>query len=142
MKNINNRWVDENNNSWNADFETEESALKKSQSLINCHNCSYCSGCSYCSACSECSRCSECSGCSACSGYKTNPQRYVAPRIGSRNSNTTIYWTSRKDVQIVCGCWKGNIAEFEKRVVEVHSTTEHLQSYLKQIKIFKYLVNK
>ena len=139
MKLINNRWVDENNNTWNAETETEESALKKSQSLINC---SYCSDCSRCSDCSHCLYCSRCLGCSDCSDYKETPQRYVTPKIGSRNSNTTIYWTSRKDVQIVCGCWKGNIAEFEKRVVEVHSTTEHLQSYLKQIKIFKYLVNK
>ena len=35
MKKINNRWVDENNNSWNADFETEESSLVKSKSLKN-----------------------------------------------------------------------------------------------------------
>ena len=157
MKKINNRWVDENNNTWNAETETEESALKKSQSLINCSycsdcsrcsdcsdclGCSYCSDCSRCSDCSHCLYCSRCLGCSDCSDYKETPQRYVTPKIGSRNSNTTIYWTSRKDVQIVCGCWKGNIAEFEKRVVEVHSTTEHLQSYLKQIEIFKYLVNK
>ena len=33
---VNNRWVDENNNSWSADIETKESATKKSETLINC----------------------------------------------------------------------------------------------------------
>ena len=119
MKKINNRWVDENNNSWNADFETEESSLVKSKSLKNC---------------------SDCSGCLDCSGYKTNAQRYITPKVGSRNSQTSIYWTNKEDVQIICGCWRGNIAEFEKRVKEVHAKTEHLKPYLNQIKIFKYLI--
>jgi hypothetical protein len=131
MKNISNRWYDENNNSWDADIESEESALLKSKIL---------SDCSYCSYCSDCSRCSRCTGCSDCSDIKTNPQRYTTPKIGSRNSQTAIYWTNKDDVQIICGCWKGNIAEFEARVKKVHVKTEYLKPYLEQIKIFKYLV--
>jgi hypothetical protein len=73
---------------------------------------------------------------------KTNPQRYVTPKIGSRDSQTSIYWTNKDDVQIICGCWRGNIKDFEKRVKKAHAKTEHLQPYLKQIKIFKYLINK
>jgi hypothetical protein len=134
MKLINNRWYDENNNSWNADIETEESSLKKSKSLI------YCSDCSDCSYCSDCRGCSDCSYCRGCSGIKSNPQRYVTPKIGSRNSQTSIYWTTKDDAQIICGCWRGNIADFKKRVKEVHAKTEHLNPYLKQIKIFKMLV--
>ena len=122
MKKINNRWVDENNNSWNADFETEESSLVKSKSLKNC------------------SDCSRCSGCSDCSGYKTNAQRYITPKVGSRNSQTSIYWTNKEDVQIICGCWRGNIEQFEQRVKEVHGDNEHRKAYMKQIKIFKMLV--
>ena len=135
MKKLNGRWYDENNNSWNANFESKESALLKSKSLIGCSDCSGCSGCS------GCSDCSYCSHCSYCSDYKTNTQRYITPKIGSRNSQTSIYWTNKDDVQIICGCWRGNIDEFEKRVREVHANTEHLRPYLKQIEIFKYLVN-
>jgi hypothetical protein len=186
MKLINNRWVDDNNNSWDADFESEESSILKSKSLSycsycsdcsgcsgcsycrDCRDCSDCSGCSYCRDCSDCSDCSycrdcsdcsycrdcrdcsdcsgcsycrDCSGCSYCrdcSEIKSNPQRYVTPRIGSRNSQTSIYWTSKEDIQIICGCWRGNIQEFEKRVKEVH-TGKYLTDYMNQIKIFKYL---
>jgi hypothetical protein len=157
----NNLWYDENNNSWNANIETKESAQKKSNSLIycsDCRGCSYCRGCRDCRGCSDCSDCSNCSDCSDCSGcsdcsdcsgcsdcsycheIKSNPQRYVTPKIGSRNSQTSIYWTTKDDAQIICGCWKGNIVDFEKRVREVHAKTEHLHPYLKQIKIFKMLV--
>ena len=38
-----------------------------------------------------------------------------------------VYWTSLDDVQIICGCWRGNIGEFEKRVKKVHADTEHLK---------------
>ena len=159
MKKLNNRWYDENNNSWNANLETKESALAKSKTLSDCsgcsdcRDCSNCSGCSgcrdcnYCSdciGCSDCSGCNDCSGCSncrGCSGYKTNAQRYITAKIGSRNSQMSIYWTNKDDVQIFCGCWKGNIKDFEKRVKEVHAKTEHLKPYLAQIKIFKMLVN-
>lgn len=131
MKKINNKWCDENENSWNANIETEESALLKSKSLNDCRGCSDCN---------DCSDCRYCSDCSDCRGIKSNPQKYITPKIGSRNSQTTIYWTNKDDVQIICGCWKGNISEFEKRIKEVHAKTEHLKPYLNQIKIFKYLV--
>ena len=65
MKLINNRWVDDNNNSWRKEIYTEEQAEAYSKTLKNC---SYCSGCLYCSDCSGCSRCSDCSYCSDCSG--------------------------------------------------------------------------
>jgi hypothetical protein len=135
MKLINNRWVDENNNSWSADIETEESALKKSQSLINCSDCSDCSDCR------ACSDCSDCRACSYCSDYKTNPKRYVTSRIGSRNAQTYAYWTTKDDTQIICGCWKGNIEQFEQRVNDVHKDSEHLAPYMKEINIMKYLIN-
>lgn len=153
MKKINNRWYDENNNSWSALFETEESSFLKSKSLSNCRYCSDCSDCSYCSDCSGCSNCSDCSDCSNCSGcsgcggcggcseIKSNPQRYITPKIGSRNSQTSIYWTNKDNVQIICGCWRGDIEAFEARVREVHKDNEYAIDYLKQIEIFKMLVN-
>ena len=56
-----------------------------------------------------------------------------------RNEHTYIHWTNKNDVQIICGCFKGNIEQFEARVKEVHKDTEHLQPYLKQIEIVKML---
>jgi hypothetical protein len=67
--------------------------------------------------------------------------RYVTPIVGSRQAQTTIYWTTKEDVQIKCGCWKGDITQFEDRVKKVHANTSHLQPYLKQIELFKLLVN-
>jgi hypothetical protein len=115
-------------------------------SCSGCFDCYSCSGCSSCYSCSRCSDCSDCSGCygcyrcSGCSEYKNNPQRYITPFIGSRNSQTSIYWTNKDDVQIICGCWRGNIKEFEDRVRDVHAKTEYLSPYLEQIEIFKMLV--
>ena len=170
MKKLNDRWYDKNNNSWNADVETKESALTKSKTLsyctdctdctdcincrgctdctnctdctdcINCRGCSYCTVCTYFIYCRFCSYCTDCTDCRGCSKIKENPQRYITPKIGSRKSRTSIYWTNKDDVQIICGCWRGNIKEFEKRVKEVHADTEHLKPYLNQIRIFKYLV--
>lgn len=55
----NNRWYDENNNSW----ATKKDAKKYSPTLTHCYDCYDCSDCS---DCSECRRCYNCSGCSDC----------------------------------------------------------------------------
>lgn len=39
MKQINNYWVDENNNKWDCGIYTEEQAENFSKSLIDCHSC-------------------------------------------------------------------------------------------------------
>ena len=108
----------ENNNRWNANTETAETAEKKSKSLINC---------------------SDCSDCSGGKNFKENPQRYTTKKIGSRNAQTTMYWVL-KNTQVVCGCWCGNLQNFENRVKEKHANTKHLQPYLKEIQIMKYLI--
>jgi hypothetical protein len=117
MKKINNRWYDENNNSWSAHYETEESARIKSDSLRNCSNCY------------------------DCSDFKTNPQRYVTGKIGSRNAQTTFYWNEELN-QVICGCFNGTLEEIEARVKAVHKNNEqHLNEYLKEIDKVKYLMN-
>ena len=113
----NGRYVDENNNSWNTAYETQESAEAKSKSLIGC------------SGCSECSGCLGCWGCSGCSGYKQNPQRIVSPKLGSRDSQTSLYWVG-ENVQIVCGCFRGDIPAFRAAVVKKHAGTNHEKAYM------------
>ena len=163
MQKINGNWVDENNNSWPCDRYTEEEAVLKSKSLTRCSDCSDCSGCSLCSDCSgcslcsgcsgcsrcsrcsdcvNCSRCSRCSGCSDCSDYKENPQRYVSKKIGSRDENTSIYWTTAEDVQVVCGCFRGDITQFTARVEATHPDgSEHLRRYLALIALIRTIIS-
>ena len=119
-------YCDENNNKWSESLETLENAIKKSESLSDCR---YCIDCSYCSDCSD------------CSDYKTNPQRFVTKKIGSRNDNTSFYWTNNTDLHVVCGCFRGDLEEFELKVKEVHSNTIHLNSYLKEIEKVKFLLS-
>ena len=154
MRLLENRWYDEDNNSWSADTNTEEQALEKSNTLTNCRDCmdssycsrcsgcSDCSGCSRCSGCSGCSDCSDCSGCSGCSrcsygsdcsycsGFNENPQRITSAKIGSRGGNTTVYYVDGQDAQVVCGCFRGNLEKFEAKVVATHGENEHAIAYL------------
>ena len=115
MDKINNFYVDENNNRWDADIYTKSYAQKCSESLVYCHNCS------------------DCSCCRNCSDFNINPQRYVTPKVGSRDDNTTIYWVGN-DVQVVCGCFRGNVDEWEAKIKETHKYNEkHLKEYLEQV---------
>lgn len=107
-------WVDSNNNSWDKNFYTEDQANKYSATMINCSYCSDCSGCR---------------GCSYCSGFKTNPERIVSTVLGSRNSQTSIYWVA-DDIQVVCGCFRGGLVKFREQVIETHGNNEHSIAYL------------
>jgi hypothetical protein len=54
--------------------------------------------------------------------------------IGSRNSQTYFYWDDNK-IQVVCGCFKGNLSEFKNAVNKKHSGNEHEKKYISQINI-------
>ena len=147
MKKEGDWFVDERGNEWSALLYSEEKAEKLSATLINCNDCSgcsycsYCSGCSYCSYCSGCSYCSYCSGCSGCSYYKENPCRILSKRIGSRKDQTSIYWTTKEDVQVICGCFRGSLLEFKKAVKETHGENEFGKEYSHFIKLAEYVIN-
>ena len=124
MKNINGYWIDGNNNKWNENIYTKEQAELNSRTLVHCSYCRDCSDCSYCRNCSDCSE---------------NPQRYTTAKIGSRDSNTTFYWI--KDVvQVVCGCFRGSLQEFEDKVKATYGRKKFGLQYTKEIKKVKYLV--
>lgn len=125
-----NYWIDENQNRWSKLFYTKEQAEKNSKTLTHCTGCTDCT---------DCTDCTGCTGCTNCTNFGKNPQRYVTPFIGSRNAQTTLYWGDGKQ-QILCGCFRGDIDNFEAKVLATHSESEHLQPYLKQIEIMKYLV--
>jgi hypothetical protein len=137
-------WVDSNNNSWSKLIYTKEQAEKYSVTLINCSGCRGCSYCRDCSGCSDCSDCSGCRGCSycrdcrdcrgcrdcsGCSGFKNNPERIVSPVMGSRKSQTAVYWVA-DDIQVVCGCFRGGLVKFREQVIATHGNNEHGVAYL------------
>ena len=156
VKLIDDYWVI-GSNKWNASICTQEQAEKYSKTLINCQNCincsdcsdcsfcSDCSSCSYCSFCSDCSSCSYCSSCrhctnctncSDCRDFKSNPQRITSANLGSRNSQTTFYWNAENE-QIICGCFKGTLEEFEEQVKITHGDNDFAKGYFKWIELIR-----
>jgi hypothetical protein len=109
------------------------------RSCSSCSDCSYCRSCSSCSDCSycrSCSSCSDCSYCRSCSDFKTNPQRITSSFLGSRNSQTTYYWDDKRE-QIICGCFKGTLEEFEEKVKITHGDNDFAKGYFKWIELVR-----
>ena len=48
--------------------------------------------------------------------------------IGSRNGYTTIYHTD-KGVFVSCGCFRGTLDEFAKKVEQTHGDNKHARDY-------------
>ena len=94
----------------------------------NCRNCRNCQNCGECWNCIKCRDCWNCQNCGECRDFKENPERIVSPKQGSRSSQTTIYWLKGQNL-VVCGCWKGNVIEFEKRVDDIHGDNEFGRQY-------------
>ncbi len=142
MKKENNYYIDENNNSWYCEFYTIEQAERNSKSLGDCSNCRNCSNCSNCRNCRDCSDCSDFSDCSDCSDFKLNPQRIYSNLIGSRNSTTQVYWID-DNIQVICGCFRGDLNYFENQVKQIHANSQkHLEDYLNFIaKVRNYINN-
>jgi len=56
--------------------------------------------------------------------------------IGSRNGATTAFRTS-EGTKIRCGCFYGNIPEFEEKVKETHGNNQYAKEYLAFIELLK-----
>ena len=50
--------------------------------------------------------------------------------IGPRDDATTFFRTKDKKIFVKCGCFRGNIDEFEKQVQEVHGDDKHGRVYV------------
>ena len=57
--------------------------------------------------------------------------------FGSCNRHTHAYMTKEKKVEIICGCFRGSIEEFEKKVEETHSGTVYEKQYKSIINVIK-----
>lgn len=70
----------------------------------------------------------------------TNYYLVVGP-IGSRNDFTTFYKTESGDIWVSCGCFNDSIAEFERRVKNVHGESVYGQKYLGIIPYISTILN-
>ena len=57
--------------------------------------------------------------------------------IGSRNSTTTFFRNKYNHIYVSCGCFYGNIKEFEEKVKNTHKGNKHEEIYLKVIELAK-----
>lgn len=117
MKKEKNYWIEENN-SWNCDYYTEDQAELNSKSLGDCRDCS------------------------DCRDFELNPQRIYSNLIGSRKSTTQVYWIE-DNIQVVCGCFIGDLNDFENKVKQTHiNSPKYLEDYLNFInKVRNYINN-
>ena len=108
-----------------------------------CKFCDHCDNCKFCDHCNYCDYCNYCDNCYNCDNFKTNPQIYKTREIGSRNSQTTFYYGETDkgmEVQVVCGCFRGNLEEFETAVMKTHKNCdEYREQYLREIEKVKVL---
>ena len=56
--------------------------------------------------------------------------------IGSRNGYTTLYHTD-KGVFVTCGCFRGTLDEFAKKVEETHGDNNHARDYKALVEFVK-----
>ena len=60
----------------------------------------------------------------------------IAGPIGSRNDSTNIFHTD-KGIFVRCGCFRGSLSEFGKKVKETHGESKHAKDYLALIDFVK-----
>ena len=62
---------------------------------------------------------------------------FMVGPIGSRNGFTTFALNKDKSIYVFCGCFHGNIDEFEKAVEETHKGTKYEEEYKLAIALAK-----
>jgi hypothetical protein len=62
----------------------------------------------------------------------------VSKKIGSRKQQTTVYFLEDK-IQVICGCYRGNLIEFQNKVSDVYKNTneQYYSEYMSFIKKVK-----
>ena len=57
--------------------------------------------------------------------------------IGSRNGFTTFFRTKSLEINVTCGCFRGNIEAFAKQVQETHGDNDHAKHYMMAVEMAK-----
>ena len=132
MKRENGYWIDENGNKWYDKKFTEEEAVRLSSALVNCTDCINCTDCTdctdctncrycrYCTDCTDCRYCTNCTNCTDCTDCRYNPESIISAKIGSRKGQTKVYFYEGR-ISVICGCFAGNLMEFEAQVIKTHA---------------------
>ena len=57
--------------------------------------------------------------------------------LGSQNRNTTFFKCKDGHIHVSCGCFSGNLEEFENKVKETHGNSKYAKEYLACIEVIK-----
>lgn len=57
--------------------------------------------------------------------------------LGSYNRNTTFFKCKDSHIHVSCGCFSGNLSEFEQKVKETHGNNKFAKEYLACIEVVK-----
>ena len=66
--------------------------------------------------------------------YGTRHYLNLGP-IGSRNGYTTIYRDKNRKAMVICGCFSGNLDDFERAVHKTHAGTKYEAEYMVLIQL-------
>ena len=61
-----------------------------------------------------------------------------AKGFGSCHRNTTFFRTKENSIEVACGCFKGTLEEFRKKVMETHGETKLAKEYLMIADLMEY----
>ena len=57
--------------------------------------------------------------------------------LGSFNRNTTFFKCKDGHIHVSCGCFSGNLEEFENKVKETHGNSKYAKEYLACVEVVK-----
>lgn len=72
--------------------------------------------------------------------FKTSHYLVIGP-MGSRNGFTTFFRTNNLFIGVACGCFRGNVDEFVKKVKETHGDNKHAKTYLAAAELAKMQID-
>ncbi|MGF6375067.1 hypothetical protein M2140_000101 [Clostridiales Family XIII bacterium PM5-7] len=108
----------------------------------HCHVCVDCSDCENCERCINCEECLDCISCQDCECYVKQPRLYITGKIGIYDDIAKFYYGQIKNgqsLQIICGDFRGSLAEFEDTIQETHGDNHYAQQYKAEIEKVKVL---
>lgn len=72
--------------------------------------------------------------------FKTSHYLVIGP-MGSRNGFTTFFRAKNLFIGVSCGCFRGNVDEFVKKVKETHGDNKHAKTYFAAAELAKMQID-
>ena len=72
--------------------------------------------------------------------FKTSHYLVIGP-MGSRNGFTTFFRTKKLFIGVSCGCFRGNVDEFVKKVKKTHGDNKYAKTYLAAAELAKMQID-